>query len=445
MRSHLVIVVVGLLVGVAWTTSAQQPLMIPPANDKTGSNVESSALMTDIAPVTAAADAMSPSSTTGIAPIIGPLKITSQQPTLVAGMASRMFSSPPKEGKPTFQSEFVTVADGISTGTVSAESLSDYCGCGPACGGSCGSGCRKRCCGRHCSGVFGEILYIQGAGGDDVAFAMPFDGCDPATAVPVGAAGVVGQEFEPAFSVGLIKALSCRSSIRVGYERFEGNSFAQIITIPNNFIRSLVTHPGTAVCASNSLEANADYDIQFDLIDVDYRRTICAGCCGSIDGIFGLRYGRLEQKLEVNQAIGVGITTVTTDIDFEGVGIRVGLEGETRPGGGCFLLYGKAILNLIAGEFKADYLQFNSFAQTQAVTSWEDDRFVPTLDGEIGFGYRTCWKKVNVHLSLGYTVSAWFNAVTTSEYIGAVQTNNYVEIGDALVFDGFVGRAELTF
>jgi len=439
MRKHVLFVVMGLVAGAAAGAQGQLLTIKDDVDDDQWTNVtsKSEASSEPIIPPLRTAAAKS-----SIPPLaIGgqrPLMADATGPTLASSLTAKLVEK--KSASLSADSEYITVADKNTDLSTTSSTLA--CGsCGPTCGPSCFSGCRNR----HSTGVFGEILYIQGASGDDVAFAMPFDGCDPVTAVPVGAAGVIGQEFEPAFGVGFTKCLSSCSSLRVGYHRFEGSSFAQISTAPNNVIRSLVTHPGTAACAANSLEANADYDIEFSLVDVDYRRTICGSCNGSLIGVFGIRYGNLQQELEVNQEIGVGITTVTTDIDFEGVGLRIGAEGEVRPGGGRFLLYGKGLLNLIAGEFRADYLQFNSFAQTQALTSWEDDRFVPTFDGEIGFGYLTCLKGRNLRLTAGYTVSAWFNAVTTSEYINAVQTNNYVEIGDALVFDGFVARAELSF
>ena len=47
----------------------------------------------------------------------------------------------------------------------------------------------------------------------------------------------------------------------------------------------------------------------------------------------------------------------------------------------------------------------------------------------------------------GYTVSGWLNVVKSAEFISAVQANNYhgpdkID-GNGLVFDGFVGHAEL--
>ena len=38
--------------------------------------------------------------------------------------------------------------------------------------------------------------------------------------------------------------------------------------------------------------------------------------------------------------------------------------------------------------------------------------------------------------------SYWTNTVTTSEFIDAVQADNYTDVGDTLGFNGLVGRVE---
>ena len=75
-----------------------------------------------------------------------------------------------------------------------------------------------------------------------------------------------------------------------------------------------------------------------------------------------------------------------------------------------------------------------------ATADWQDDRFVPIVEYEFGIAWTNCcntWR-----LSTGYTAAFWFNAVTTREFVNAVRTNNYVDVGDTISFDGLTARAE---
>ena len=61
-----------------------------------------------------------------------------------------------------------------------------------------------------------------------------------------------------------------------------------------------------------------------------------------------------------------------------------------------------------------------------AQANWNDDRFMTLLDYEVGFawtGPQRRWR-----FATGYTASFWYNAVTTPEFIGAVQTSNYTDV-----------------
>ena len=48
-------------------------------------------------------------------------------------------------------------------------------------------------------------------------------------------------------------------------------------------------------------------------------------------------------------------------------------------------------------------------------------------------------------MTAGYMVSAWYNTVRTSDFIGAVQANDFGGLNDTLTFDGFVVRSEFRY
>ncbi len=316
-------------------------------------------------------------------------------------------------------------------------------GAGCMTGGCPTSSCCTDCCEpfwAHRSGVFGEALVLRPRGAD-VAYALPRNGVDPATAVPFGAVATANPGYSPSgFRLGAIYALDRCSSIQASYTYFNEETDGSVFANPPLSVHSLVTDPHTYTSASDSLAALSRYRVGFQLGDVDYRRLITAGRNWSLNYSVGSRYAHLTQEFRESQPIGPGATNVGTNINFDGVGSRVGLLGERKAFNRGFLFYGKAFADILVGNFRSDYRQVNNFQQTQVWTSWKDFRPVPILEYELGAGWQN--KTGRLRISGGYYFAAWFNTVSTSNYIQAVQTNNYVNVGNAITFDGVVGRLQ---
>ena len=346
-------------------------------------------------------------------------------------------------GLDAYQTSLYQEQDAAAAGEAEAAGEADHAGhSGGGCS-SCGdSGCDDCCIPfwEHRTSIFGDFLYLD-ARGVDMAYAQPRNGVDLLTSVPAGRVGVANPDFQSGFRAGLNLALDRCSSIGGSYTLFQSSTFDTFNINAPLVIHSLVTHRGTASAASDSLSANANYDIDFELIDLWYKRLWRGGRNYSINYLVGLRYGKLEQDLTARQPISPGTTTVLTDIDFEGLGPRFGLEGERRLKRFPLFAYARGYSSFLAGHFDSNYDQSNTFAQRQVFTSWRDDRIVPVLEYELGVGWENC--KGNLRLSTGYYMSAWFNSVTTNEWVQAVQTSNFVDVGDTNTFDGFTARVEL--
>lgn len=293
-------------------------------------------------------------------------------------------------------------------------------------------------------GAFGELLYLQAGAGANIVYAVPVDGV-AASAQPVGALGTLNPDFELGFRAGGILVLDNLSAVVGTYTKWDGETTGAITTTAPNVIRSLVTAPGLANTAPNSRNASAEYDIDMQMVDLDYRREIWRRTNISLDGLVGARYAELGQELTVNQVFGPVTTTVDTSVDFTGIGLRIGGEGETRPFGGGFLLYGRSMLDILFGKFDANYTQSNTTPVVQSFLSFEEDRTVPIAEIELGAGFTQPVYGVLLRFTAGYHFSAWFNTVTTNEYINAVQTGNYLNATDTLTFDGVIGRLEVVF
>ncbi len=292
----------------------------------------------------------------------------------------------------------------------------------------------------HRSGVFGQYLLLQPSGAD-VAYGQPRDGLVPLGSVPVGAVGVVSPEYRSGFAAGGNVRLSRCSSLVGTFTQFESRSSDAISTTTPNAIHSLLVYPGTVTAFSGSLNATATYDVDFRLADADYRHVWWANRCTVVNYLIGARYGQLNQDLLAQQVISPGTTSVLTDVEFEGGGARLGLDGEQRWRSTGFFWYGRGVSSFLSGRIRASYLQANTFSPVQATTSWQDDRVVPVLEYELGIGWQN--PTGTLRLKAGYFMSAWYNMVTTSRYIQAVQASNYADVGDTMTFDGLVARVEL--
>ncbi len=312
----------------------------------------------------------------------------------------------------------------------------------------------------HRSGLFGDFLYIRPRNAE-VTYALPIDGpVAPALGaeVPVGPAAVVDFGYEPAFRAGFSLRIQPDSSLTAQYTYFRADDADSVTVDAPILLRSLVTHPLSMNATTDTLDARAQTGIEYDFVDLDFK-ALFDGCeplqcdqCGNyrsefadiVNYIVGVRYARLDQDFR-SQFLVTGTTSVGTNVDFDGGGIRLGLEGERHSTVTGLYVYGQGISNLMVGEFKADYAQFNTFngPGPEAITSWSAGRVVPGFDLELGFGWVAPRRRLR--FSTGYMVSTWFNVVKTEEFINAAQTHNFDDLSSILTFDGLVGRAEWEF
>jgi hypothetical protein len=337
-------------------------------------------------------------------------------------------------------------------------------GCG-SCGGGCGDGvmCGQGCCADYgcvpnlCPQkrfmIFGDYLYLRVVGAD-VAHAQQQDGTTPPPNAPPGAGvapygdiGTVDIEHHPGFRVGGGIACGPCSSVMFSYSFFESDGFNSLelpnITGGTGAVGSLVHHPGAAINASSG-PVDVTYDVDFQLADLVYTGTLSRGNRHTVDYLVGAQAGHLDQDFvqfgRLSGGQGAAIDTSTT-IDFDGGGLKAGLVGDGRLGGGLST-YGRLTAAVMSGRFSSDYLMFDTTnVRTLAEAHWKDNRVVPQLEYEAGFA----WLSSNecLRFSTGYMFSHWMNAVTTSEFIESVQENDYVDVGDTITFDGLVTRIEV--
>jgi hypothetical protein len=206
-----------------------------------------------------------------------------------------------------------------------------------------------------------------------------------------------------------------------------------------------VHHPGAAITASAG-PVLATYEIDFQTADMLYRSALSSGPCHSVNYLIGVQYGDLEQTFGQTGVFSggqQGAIDTTTSIDFDGGGLKAGVDMDRRLHGG-FSAYGRLTGAVMSGEFNSRYNMHNASTDTLLAHShWKDNRVISQVEYEIGFGW-TCPSE-HWRISTGYMFSHWLNVVTTDAFIDAVQADNYTDVDDSLSFDGFVTRLECCF
>jgi hypothetical protein len=281
-----------------------------------------------------------------------------------------------------------------------------------------------------------------------MAHAIQQNGTGGAGTTPEGRVGVVDQNYTSAYRTGFGIALGPCASIQASYADFHAHNTDTLAApdISGGTVASLVMHPESVNAGSTSSLVDAVNDIDYRLADIEYRRLLAGGCRFALNYSIGARYGKLQQDfLQIGDfAPPTGTIQTTTNITFEGGGLKLGLDGMQRLGNTRFGVYGKGALSLLFGHFDTDYLQFNVTTESvQAASNWTDERVVPVLEYEVGLNFTSYsgrWR-----FSTGYYTAFWFNTIATPQYVQAVQNADFVGLGETIAFDGLVSRLEFRF
>jgi hypothetical protein len=294
--------------------------------------------------------------------------------------------------------------------------------------------------------VFAEVLWLHPTGGD-MAHAQQQNGIGGAGTVPWGQIGAADPGYNLGYRIGGEARLGACESVFASYTWYTSSAISNVFppNIPggDGSVGSLVQHPGAELTASDG-PVRANYDVDFQLGDLAYRR-ILASSPTYVYSIFGgARYGHLDQDFTQTGIFGggnAGAINTTSDIKVDAAGLMVGADAEHQIGCTRFSFYGRGLVAALSGQFSSHYTSYNNTTdELLAESIWKDDRIVPMLDYELGIA----WTGPNRHfrLALGYYTTHWFNVVTTASFVDAVQADNYVAVGETLSFSGPVGHVE---
>jgi hypothetical protein len=319
--------------------------------------------------------------------------------------------------------------------------------------------CDPACClppWAHRTGVFGEYLYMRSRDGD-VGYAVGIDGDiaqgnPQAQQVQVTPIQIVDTDYTSNYRVGFSFCLTECTSLVATYTSYAGSEDEYLNFDPatnnDDVIRALVLHPVANDANADFLAATANLGIDFDTIDLDYRSVFAASDLGALNYSFGARYANLNQDFSATFSGTGTFDQMVSDVEFEGAGLRFGLDAERHHACNGFLAYAKGMGSAVVGIAKTRYQAGNDVDPSITDTGWSAGRMITTLDLELGLG----WQSPCGHFRFtgGYMASYWFNTVTQDQWIRSVQRNNFVGqhdnmSHDTLSFDGLTVRAEYRF
>ena len=289
----------------------------------------------------------------------------------------------------------------------------------------------------HRSGINGEFLYLQ-ARTVDVPYATPVEGAAGNT-VPRGATLFADPDYQPGFRVGFTSNLTKESSISANYWFYQSQTNDNG-SLPGGtgYFSPTTMHPNTTSVATEYLSAESSLDIDFDVIDAHYRSTVYDGDLYYLDLTVGARYTRIDQDFHAGYSV-LNSADVNTEVGFDGVGPRLGLELE-RPFDGRFHLFVRGAASLLLGHVTGEYTQTRP-GSLDATAELDDSRFVPVTELEIGLGWDS--HDGNWRFSGGYYVGTYHNTLSTARFIQGVQADDLYKINDSLTFEGLMARIEV--
>jgi hypothetical protein len=317
----------------------------------------------------------------------------------------------------------------------------NYCNdCGPA-----GGGWTNRYF------AWGEFMYLKPRNAE-VAYAVPVNTA-AATAgsfVQTGNVHATELDYQPAFRAGFGFLLSPRSAIAVSYSQFDRltNDLALVGAGGPSVLAPLVISPNSpALTAAGARQiAGAELQTQFRILDIDYRGLLVYNPQWQINYVVGARYGNLEQHFLSQFAPGAGgIENVKAESEFDGGGLKLGLETMRFHPTTQFFFYGKGYASFLAGQFRERY-EYDPVAGVPTVANYNIGRLVTMLDLETGLGWQNYTG--NFRISAGYMFQSWLNTIRVADFINSVQANNFItqpasNVNGMITFDGLVTKVEL--
>ena len=302
--------------------------------------------------------------------------------------------------------------------------------------------------------VMAEVMFMRPSTGE---FGYVISEGAPQSGKVVGPARVlsVDNDYEPGFRVG-------------ASHDFAGTGVDMKLTYSNlrtSFSDAAVAPPGGALFAildnrqgqpagkgGEADTASAKFKFAFDVVDLEVGQTFHAGRSSVDIRLFGgIRYANINQGMKVRyggrdfSGGGSNFTDIKSDVDFWGIGPRIGVGGSWTLGYG-FSLFGNTAGSLLVSDFDASLIETRTNPRIKLIQDSET-RLVPVAEISLGAGWMHQFPWGLFTLQGGYQLENYFNVVDPlrlsqgSEVDPGLDASNTTDLS----LDGFFFRGDLRF
>lgn len=284
---------------------------------------------------------------------------------------------------------------------------------------------------------FDAKLLLLTPRGNDIDVAIPDSNTDN---WPEGSAR--GIEFDTFSTVSGKYTLGYQfennSRLSASYWRFDADEDFSITKPSGGTLHALLTLPG-GIELADSASAHLDYEL--DVIDLEYTRPLFRSGSLTTSGLIGLRYARIDQTLSATYKSGANTERVTSDIETNMFGPKVGAMGKRSFFNDKFYFQVDGAISLLVGNTDAKCKDTWN-ATTVYNTSSEYESVFPVYELDIGLG----WTPIpDLEFRLGYLISYWTDVLTQKTFIDDNHRAKAVDEGDSVTFDGIVFSAKYIF
>jgi hypothetical protein len=223
------------------------------------------------------------------------------------------------------------------------------------------------------------------------------------------------------------------------YTYFHSN-VSQSVTAPaGGTLFTTLTHPGSIEMANT---ATADSGLNYNVVDIEVGRRFLIGDSCSVRLFAGGRFAWINQSLNAAYDGGdANLALVSSPIDFDGAGLRLGGDAHWQVGWG-FSLFARGSGSLLAGDFKTSLVETNDNGATTNVNVTENfEKMVPVA--EVGIG--VAWQYRNFQVSAAYEMSNWFGMVDSPDFVDDVHQGKMSHRTGDLSIEGLVVQVGMSF
>ena len=168
--------------------------------------------------------------------------------------------------------------------------------------------------------------------------------------------------------------------------------------------------------SSYSIDVELDSEMDYFVIDLEAGYNVGLGNPGHVRAFGGLRFASFDQDAHLSGEIDVldfsHDIEADRDVDFWGIGPRVGVSGVFPLGESNFNVVGGAAAAVLFGERETT----DSFSYDSSSYSESDDDFqiVGNVEADLGVSYTVANNaSMNIDIAAGWRVETWFNVNNT--------------------------------